>query len=123
MEGSTINKLCNNVHTYIYVNPPNYNYYTIIMHSFQNDYIFLSLTWSAEHKAILSDRTRSSEFAWNFTFNEFILGACIIVIVNIVAAKLPTIAASDGQNRVILRINSFVFEYFENRDQYSNTEY
>ena len=30
---------------------------------------------------------------------------------------------SDGQNRVILRIDSFVFEYFKNRVQYSNTEY
>ena len=33
------------------------------------------------------------------------------------------VSVSDGQNRVILRIDSFVFEYFENRDQYSNTEY
>ena len=31
--------------------------------------------------------------------DEFILGACIIVIVNIVAARLPTIAAIPGVNR------------------------
>ena len=71
------------------------------------------------HIAVITEHGMTKEELKLCQFNNHV----IINEYNTSICKGGGVLISDGQNRVILRIDSFVFEYFENRDQYSNTEY